>query len=413
MSSYMAEAALTSTSPSLKKHAHKYSKLYNQNSTTPIPHLPDEIWFHVFSHLHGTQGPSTNCKSSTIVEILQPLFYLSKGIQGSLIRYAGQVPQGFSYNELDLEGLAWAMKYRMKLSTLDLSKTSNTYLKASASLHLLHRCKIEQMHTFRMDMRWFRDRGSHHLKQIMVQEGIPLDFICDGDSSKRLAHDERHATSSTPPMERGERKEAKKAEKHLIPKSDHQQKQIVDYVTQNAKQMKNLDIIMYKARYYTPIFHNFSQTLEKLEITLMPGGHRKPLFMPGIPPGTYANELDTLTKAIEDMPKLKKLTINSYVGGELTIRSKSLEIIDTSRCGLARFWVPKCICPSLKMFISKYGVENYKKSGIQPVRKFTSIELIDKWNCPNRTSGIEFPVSQFPFVGLEAPDSCVVRLYTV
>lgn len=374
------------------------SLLRYQPPTAPLPEMPDDIWFHIFSHLHGKDGPSTYYKSSTIIEILIPLFHVSKEIQGILIRYAQEIPQEFSYTNVDLEAVAWAIKHKMKLGLLNLN-SGNSYLKASACLHLLKRCNIKDMHTFRIDMRWFRETDPQRAKRIMMHAGISREIL----SSSRT---NQHGSGNGNGHGHGH-------EKPTLPKSDCQQKQYVDYLTEHVKELKNLSIVMYKARFYTPILNNFSDTLQELTLSFLGGGKRKPLKLAGAPPETYANDFDTITTAIEHMPQLKKLTVHSYVKGTLNIRSKSLEKIDTSQCGLAIFWVPQCICPSLKMFISVYGVHDEKKSGIKPVTRFTSTQIIDKWQDPNRTVGIEFRVKEYPFVGLEVPDSCIVRLYTL
>lgn len=386
------------------KHFYEYKfqkpLCISRNKTTKICHrtptvlspdipVPDDVWFHVFCFLHDKDAGSSSsqsCKSSNILEVLRPLFYASKEMNGILIRYAQNIPQNFIYNKADLEGLAWVTKHNMKLGLLSLNDGGNSYHKASACQHLLKCCNIRDLHTLKFDMRWFKERDPRLTEVIMVRAGIPREIL----STYRPSN-----------------------QKTVWPRSDLQLKELVDYLTDNVKELKSLCITVYKARFYTPILNHFSDSLEELSITFMEGGALKSLDIDGVLPGTYSNDFDVITCAIERMPKLRKLTIRSYVQGTLNIRSKSLEKIDVRRCGREYFWIPRCVCPSLKMLITVYGINDNKKSCVKPVVRFTNTQLLEKWQDPNRIIGIEFKVKEHAFVGLKAPDSCIVRLYTL
>ena len=105
-----------------------------------------------------------------------------------------------------------------------------------------------------------------------------------------------------------------------------------------------------------------------------------------------------ITTAIENMPKLKKLVMCGPNGSEFVIKSISLEQIDA-----LGYWsgIEKCICPSLKLF-------QYRHSALSLVRPVSPLCGND---IPPKGHTKEFKVGERPFVGMNAPDSCIVEVF--
>jgi len=104
---------------------------------------------------------------------------------------------------------------------------------------------------------------------------------------------------------------------------------------------------------------------------------------------------------IEQMPKLKNLDLQIWHCGEMIIKSRSLEEIDVT-VGSLGLKVTECICPSLQIFRVGYDANvGGRNSGVQLAPSHDiSIE-----NSKQNT----FPLSEWDFVGMEVPRSCVVK----
>ena len=114
------------------------------------------------------------------------------------------------------------------------------------------------------------------------------------------------------------------------------------------------------------------------------------------------DNLERLGDMVEQMPNLKKLFLKTYDRGELRINSRSLEEIDVTESNLG-FMVTECICPSLQTFRVRNDAFVGPHNGVQ----LAASHDIRIENSDQST----FALSEFDFVGMEAPKSCVVKVH--
>ena len=113
-------------------------------------------------------------------------------------------------------------------------------------------------------------------------------------------------------------------------------------------------------------------------------------------------DMRALSSLIEGMPNLKYLKLVIKFEGELSIKSKSLERIDVSWSNL-RLKVTECICPLLQTFLVKYGIEEGYYNGVQLAAPHEMEMENYAHDC--------FALADWDFVGMEAPESCVVKVF--
>jgi len=108
---------------------------------------------------------------------------------------------------------------------------------------------------------------------------------------------------------------------------------------------------------------------------------------------------EALSHLIEQLPNLKNLNLNVHNEGTLSIKSSSLENIDVT-ASFVMFKVSECICPSLQKFLVTYSASYECNNGVQlDSSRDTKIKIAQH--------GV-FPLSEWDFIGMKAPRSCVV-----
>ena len=150
------------------------------------------------------------------------------------------------------------------------------------------------------------------------------------------------------------------------------------------------------------LVEGFSFSLQSLEITM---------FAPDYsPPSSVNMELLALSQMIERLSTLKRLKIQSMFEAKLSLRSKSLEMIDTT--GSRGLYIDECICNSLQSFICnhKRGCSKNWSNGIKPFEEELFQDLYQEGTRSSVKETIEIRAKAHPFLGLVAPDECTVKI---
>jgi len=117
----------------------------------------------------------------------------------------------------------------------------------------------------------------------------------------------------------------------------------------------------------------------------------------GAPAAAPSGGPEPSSNSFEQMRKLKNLDLQIMYDGEMSIKSRSLEEIDVTASNL-RLKVTECICPSLQNFRVGYDV------GLN-----IGVQLAPSRDISIDNSKQDSPLSEWDFVGIEAPRSCVVK----
>lgn len=121
--------------------------------------------------------------------------------------------------------------------------------------------------------------------------------------------------------------------------------------------------------------------------------------------------LNTLSNVIEHMPMLKNLRFRKdHVGGELTLRSRSLETIDLSGCN-PTFRIVECRCPMLSLFQCDYNRTIFWRVSWSPPHGILRIhpedlKIVSKGGLIDFTAGGQVGSG----VLKDVPEACIVRV---
>ena len=176
-----------------------------------------------------------------------------------------------------------------------------------------------------------------------------------------------------------------------------------NYVPTRAMSLRSLALTL-KGNYCPPLLGAFSNSLEHLELTI---------FAPEQSPNpiTLNKELCALSQSLKKLPKLKTLKITAKYAASFTIKSDTLELIDTT--GSKGFYINYCVCPRLKSFICDYKLFHYSKpwsNGVKPLVPFRDEDISEMCVGGNV---LEATTSQHPFAGFFVPNYCTVRMKTI
>jgi hypothetical protein len=303
--------------------------------------LPDGVWFHIYSFLHRHRDPilqySRRLNSETLdVGILfKTMAPVSKSDNRRLFRYVSQVPQDFTYSYYDLETYAWACKNCMKLGGV-VSFTSIGRIALNLYMHMIRSCNISDMHTLTLNLQHHSSNATNHFIQSAKKVGIPVEVL--KVTMSPLDFQQQYAEFM----------------------DDHSRSNVL------LPSLKKLHLRVKKNEFYHPFLTIFSQSLEELSLHILEGGGCASKSAGG---SNRDRDLEVFTKAIERMSRLKKLTICADLQASFCIRSASMEEIHVMPSRF-RFSVDECICPSLKVFKSRYHVwrEQDNESGVKSIR---------------------------------------------
>jgi len=337
-------------------------------STCPLLDFSDGIKFLIFSFSHGNFIHET----SPVAQLFKTFGFLSKDCYRSCIRYIQQTPikYGNIYNaNTTME--SFLCRNRIKLESIDLSLADS--LSTALSIHALRNCDLSEMKSIYIGAIMTKEFDNNLIEKA-VSTGIPRQAI---DEFVHPAQYDRIAIQET----------------------------ITDILQENsnAPSLKAMEIVIRKEEWFRPILTKFSNQLEKLHLYIDWDeiGGKFP----------YDEKAKEISSVIENMPNLKHLVlqVNSYMGGSFRVKSASLEEIDTRLS--KNFYLEECICPSLRML---YCTQRFDlcliKNGVHPVIPFTNEEL-KSVNDDGNDQYVDVKVGDRDFVGMDAPASCIVRMY--
>ncbi len=297
--------------PSNSEKEKRMKQLYND--------LPDGVWFHIYSFLHRHREKflqhRKTCDSLDVRNLLRGMSSVSKEDNNRLYRYLSQVPQDFTYSYYDLSSFMFACKNCMKLGGV-VSFTSISRIALNMYLYMIKSCNIRDMHSLTLNLQHYSSNASDNFVASALEAGIPIEIL----------------KAPMSPLEF--------------------QQQFAAYVAEHSNlhspSLNKLHLRVQKNELYLPFLTIFSQSLEELSLHIVNIGKSQN-------PGVLDQDLETFSSAIERMTKLKKLTICADLQASFRLRSVSLEEINIMPTRF-RFTVDECICPSLKLFKSRYQV---------------------------------------------------------
>jgi hypothetical protein len=306
-----------------------------ESSKMLYDNLPDGVWFHIYSYLHRHRDPflhysrKVNVNSLDVGNLLKTMSSVSKEDNKRLFRYLSQVPQDFTYSYYDLETLVFACRNCMKLGGV-VSFTSIGRIALNLYMYMIRSCNIRDMHTLTLNLQHYSSNVSRHFITSAIKVGIPVEVL----------------KVSMSPLEFQQQYAAFIAEHSHI----------------HSPSLNKLHLRVQKNEFYLPFLTMFSHSLEELSLHILKGG-KSPN------PGAYDHDLESFSNAIERMSKLKKLTICADLQASFRIRSASLEEINVMPTRF-HFSVDECICPSLKVFKSRYHVwrDEEQVNGVKSIR---------------------------------------------
>ena len=372
--------------------------------------LPDGVWFRVFSFLHRHHDPTVHSLGIVdndplaVGDLFRLMASVSKNDNRRLFRYLKFVPMDFTYSYYELATFAWACKHRMKLGGV-VSFTSIGRIALNLYMHMIRSCNIYDMHTLTLNLHHVSSHVSRHFRRSAMENNIPEEVL-------------------------------------KVPMSPMEfQTQYADYLRKHSginrtPSLKKLHLRIRKDEFHAPFLTSFSQSLEELSLNILKeernvtenenenenengANDATASVTVSTKRGSYDDDLEQMSAAIQKLPKLKKLTICANMQAVFRIRSKSLEEINTKPSSIG-FWVNECICPSLKLFRSRYHFpirRGYGQdpgvpygNGLTPVFTCYRDDVKDKFRNEKRLNELEVHAGSHPFVGMQVPSSCVVLM---
>lgn len=338
--------------------------------------LPDGVLFNIFSFcLDNTKllAPPYDTAFASGVPCGVTIFFrniafVSSDFLGGVYRYIQRTPIHLwvgSDEKICLRRIAWACQNNLKLDGFSFYQKGKNA--AAIGKYILQSCDISELLICEMSFLCvpYADIGGRDvLESVAVQAGFPSDIFQHQD----ISSDE---TSSDLQLQRF----------------------FVEHVPERAPALKTMRLAFYhQGAVYSPVLSNLFSSLEELSLEF--GIHQ-------------IVDLHEISRTIEQLTKLKKLSLVTDFTASFQIHSASLEEIDTTESTNGLF-VDKCVCPSLKMFRCEHLDENDDfLNGVKPVIPFTEEELEDMAT----EEGVEVEVGSRPFIGMSVPGTCIVKIW--
>lgn len=304
--------------------------------------MPDEICFHIYSYL-SNGSINGNCYANGIAALVHNYSYLSKEFHKSIQRYIPQAALTLRIRygcrmEKRLEMIC-SKKVRLRELHVDVGST-NSHIDFQK---ILKNCDISNLHTVGITLPFYR----HSI------QNDNMGWLQDSRNFQKFMVD------------------------HVAAKSEPK----VLKLCSNYRELDRQFLVC------------FASSLEELEVRIGTDKDDRQVT-------SDDDCLEVLSFSIEQMTKLRKFKFgqyNQFGAGYFVVRSESLEEMDTLHCD-NRFFVRKCICPSLKSFRclhtpmgSNYEIVN----GIDPTELPRDIQriywrasarrLLDGYNQPEPT----------------------------
>ena len=260
-------------------------------------------------------------------------------------------------NKQNYEKIEWICRNRVKLRHCDLYVRGNN--EAALCKYILSSCNLAELESCTMHF----IEGKHDVKESEVFEvGIPYHAI--QKKNKKFMEEFRHT--------------------------------LAEFVPKRAMSLKRMALTL-KGELCPSLLRAFSYSLEDLEMKI---------FAPDGSSSMDSEDLHAPSQVIEKLSKLKRLKIKAMFKASFTVRSNTLEVIDTT--GSRGFYVETCVCKSLRKFICDHK-KDYSKEWSNGVKPF---ELFSDEDISVGEEILEVQSKSHPFVGLIVPDNCTVRMKT-
>ena len=168
---------------------------------------------------------------------------------------------------------------------------------------------------------------------------------------------------------------------------------LAKYLPTHARELKRLTIETSMGKWYLPLFTSLSYSLEELDLNI---------------PKWFSRDCQqNLSETIAQLPNLKKVSLHFNRSCRFQLCSQSLEEIDTED-SYEGSYIDKCDCPSLKTFHCKYSPYRDDRSNGVILGKPLGKKFVEEMKV---TRKLEFKVNDHPFLGMNVPDTCVVKMY--
>lgn len=356
--------------------------------------LNDDLVHQIFEYSHGSRF----CQSATdtnsgikINDIFRILPYVSKAFYRWSISYIQTTPinlrlqSNFSIPPQDLERLEWVRRHKMKLASFHIACSSLPVSQIEVIVNVLGACDTSSLSELNISCRIqpqverpeLDDEFLNEILRSRAGREIPVEII------QRLVEANNGRIQRRP--RRSERQEIL-----TDPKKFHRMLTVALSSSHNFAALKKLTLKMDVDQWHEPFFDFFSSTLEEMELSLSSTG------------ASQDSSLNYISEGIERMGNLSKLKLSTNFAGQIKIKSKSLENIDTFWAA-SGFFVSECICPSLRLFRCEHNLFGNYFNGVKPVVPFGERDLEEH-------RFLKFDAGSRPFIGMQVPAACVVRL---
>ncbi len=334
--------------------------------------IPDDIVFSICSFLCRRDLSDSYPGSKQDLQLshlYQKFSHTSKAFGALIRRYIHTVPLNLRFsgrNDQTYQNIGWICEKEINLKHCDI------YVRDENEATLWTNILL---------MRSFAHLESCNLHLILQQES-------DGIGSKMYFYE-----IDEPSNRNGNRLEQEKKCKEFRHK-------FAEIVPKRAIFLKRMTLTL-KGEFCIELIRAFSKTLEELELIIF-----RPDRFCQSSDSSLMSELHALGQVIEASPRLKKFKIKAMFKASLTIRSKTLEIIDTT--GSRGVFVDTCECASLQIFSCDHK-RNYEKdwsNGVNlPSELFANDDISSRDNILRIFSGSRL-------AGFRVPRNCTLRIQT-
>jgi len=359
-------------------HGNGEVRVANNDKAFSILDFCDGIKFLIFSFSHGNEI----YKGGPMAELFLSFGFQSKDCYQSLILYVQNKPMHSRKGERSISMYAFLCKNRVKLGYISLS--SKTSMSIGLSIHLLRTCDLSELTSVYFDEVSCKYQSSDEAISYAIAAGVPRDAL-----------EELHSP--------------------VMPWDWRFDEEIVaDLLAEKAPSLIKMEVSLSQQAWDWPLpLANLSNRLEELHFELY-----------------WENSCDRelgdfnqLLENVEYMSKLKRIKFDipswarrTSVSG-FRIKSQTLEAIDVMACGNGVYF-DECVCPSLQVFVNGWvSIDDLGSGGgVKPVTPFTREDMIVpdhhvEMKAPGHIKRfVDFKVGNRPFVGMDVPDSCIVRV---
>ena len=285
----------------------------SKSTVLSIQDLPGEVLSHSISYLLNNSGsPGFRGLHETLSCLFKGLGQVSKSCNLSCLDYIQKVPNTYCFHwEKQLGSLEWGCRNRMKLHSFTLSGCGK-WLPRSIGILVLTTCNIKDLQVLDLERTHAGITDPHDFKPKALARGLP-NSVFERDASE--------------------------VEFHQV---------LADCFGKKSSCLKVLKIAMEKELFQQSslsLLTNVSHTLVELNLAITSSSYDETLEV-------FDNDLQSISKAIEVLPHLKKLSLEFYFDARFAIKSNSLEELAFA---CHEYYNPgydlaieKCVCPKLR-----------------------------------------------------------------